>query len=226
MAIGIVQYNTQQVGGFDKNYDTNIVRGWTLNPASGFDGGVTKTQATSGTGAFLSDGSFTYQIAAGAATDGQGLNAQWTHFGLTAAAAKPIRFDIKCALVGKVGELAIGMAAVDTTLIASDLLTNKFVGFSTKGDDDGVVDYVCNNDTDQTTAFTSTAGEAVTLATDIDFAMEIDSGEVKFYRDHVLKARIKTNIPTGVLVPTIVCQSIGTTQSKVDIKGMSVTQAV
>lgn len=226
MAIGIVQYNTQQVGGFDKNYDTTAVRGWCLNPASGFDGAATVTQATSGSGAFLTDGSFTYQIAAGAATNGQGANVQWTHFGLTAASAKPIRFDIKCALVGKVGELAIGMAAVDTTLIASDALTNKFVGFAVPGDDDAVVDYVCNNATDQTSAYTNTAGESVTLDTDIDFAMEITSDEVKFYRDHVLKARIKTNIPTGVLVPTIVCQSIGTTESKVDVKGISVSQAV
>jgi hypothetical protein len=227
MAIGIVEYKGQS-SALSKNYDDRVTDAFVLKPNDGVDGGVTKTQASTGGGSFLSDGSEdagVYVLAAGAVTDGNGINAQWKHFHLTPAAGTPIYFEIECKAVGRVGELFIGLAKVDTTLIASDAITNECVGFAVPGDDDGVLDYVTCDATTFSGNNQQQAGETLEVGTKVRLAMEVYSDKVKFYRDGVLVATNTTNIPTDALCPSIVCQSIGTTESELYVYGMSVRKA-
>jgi hypothetical protein len=228
MAIGIVEYK-RQPSALSKNYDDRVTDAFILKPNDGVDGSVTKTQAGStGSGAFLLDGSEdagVYVLAAGAATDGNGINAQWKHFHLTPAAGTPIYFEIECKAVGRVGELFIGLAKVDSTLITGDAITNECVGFAVPGDDDGVLDYVTCDDTTFAGNNQQQDGETLEVGTKVRLAMEVYSDKVKFYRDGVLVATNTTNIPTDALCPSIVCQSIGTTESELYVYGMSVRKA-
>lgn len=227
MAIGIVEYKGHP-SAFSKNYDDSVTNAFVFKPNDGFDGGVTKTNATTGSGAFDLAGAEdagVYILAAGAATATQGVNAQWKHFHLTPGTGSPIVFEIECKATGRVGELFIGLAVVDTTLIATSTITNKVVGFAVPGDDDGVLDYVTCDNTTFAGNNQQQTGATLALDTKVKLAMEVWSDKVKFYRDGALVATNTTNIPTAALCPTIVCQSAGTTESKLYVYGMTVRKA-
>jgi hypothetical protein len=175
-------------------------------------GGLVITNATSGTAALGSAENGTFILTAGATTDGQGVNVQFTAAGVTPTSGRRIEFEclITSFTAGISAELAFGLAVADTTLIASDAITNKFVGFGQLGGDDGVLDYIANNDTDQTTAHTTTAGDLLVVATSYRLGFVIQGTDsVDFYVNGNFKASHSTNIPTVALFPTMVVQANG-----------------
>lgn len=227
MAIGVVEYKGHP-SAYSKNYDDAVTDAFVLKPNDGFDGGVAKSNVNTGGGAFLVDGTEdagVYVFSAGAATDGNGIQGQWKHFHLTPDTGSPIVFEIECKAVGRVGELFIGLAAVDTTIITGDAITQKTIGFAVPGDDDGILDYITCDATTFAGNNQQQTGEELTLGTKVTLMMEVYSDKVKFYRDGVLKATNTTNIPTDALCPSIVCQSIGATESELYVYGMKVRKA-
>jgi hypothetical protein len=109
---------------------------------------------------------------------------------------KDIYFEARIA-IGDVSEvnLVLGLASADTDMYAG---MNDFIGF--RMDNDGILDYVVEDDTNETSASTgvtfsdATDGtEAHVVAFYVRYAGNIK--QVKFYVDGALKATVTSNIP-------------------------------
>lgn len=214
MAIGLVSYNGQSGSVFDPYaVDRASTYSFFYDPAVGDDGNATDTSATTGAAAILTDLSqgngAVLALDAGAATAAQGEQLQWKMFGLTPDATKPIYFRAK--LVFKttvVNEFFIGLAEVDTTVIASSASGAKMVGFGQLGDDDGNIDAVAADASDGTSITKSLALDAA-VDTEYDFQFIATTGKVRYWVNGVEAPAITTTIPTDAMCPTIVCQGAG-----------------
>lgn len=183
-----------------------------VTPASDAIGGWTTTKVTSGTVTQeTSAGQSLLLLSAGAVTANQGVNVQLNCQPLKIVAYKPIIFEALLKFTGLSAtpkfQMFVGVAAASTALIASGAMaaTDRigFQGITTTG----VVTSVARGGG---TAVTSTG---VTVADTVfhRYGFYATSAQIDFYIDGALVGTSATSqIPTGFLAPTFVCQANAT----------------
>ena len=179
-------------------------------------GKYTAMQATTGTFA-LDDAEGGVALAdCNSVTSAQGINVQKAGEFIKCGVARTKQFfeaRVKVADIATGPELFVGLAVVDTTVIASSALTAQAIGFKTLTDD-GVLLATCKDGTSETTV-----GSIHTLVDDawvklgfmVEGSVADSTAVVSFYVNGVYKGKITANIPTTELTVTFVCQSAGTT---------------
>lgn len=187
-------------------------------------GTYTLTQATAGTGALKEAAGGWYTVDAGSTTTTQGPNIQFDPCGFVPTADLDIYMEIKLTPlsgIGTAGNYFFGLAATDTTLIASSALSSQAIGFVGLG----------VNTITGTTKSGGGAASTATLATlaagtSVKLGMRISLTKVKCYVDGVLSSEVLTTyIATATMRPTIVVQSRGTTQPILEFDWFNVFQS-
>jgi hypothetical protein len=162
---------------------------------------------------------------AGASTAHQGTQTQRLKTAFVPASGKDIWFECQ-ALVGTALtiETFIGLAASDTTIIASgSMSTNNRIGW-TSVTGDGVLLFDCDK------AGTNTTQAAVTLSITVwhklGFYYDGTADTITQYIDGVATgtAVATADIAKLVIYPSIVCQASGTTQPTLTVRGLRVFQ--
>ena len=223
MPIGIVTYRGHE-SAYSPNYDVSQADAQVLDFNNGSDGNPTDTTATAGTTALVADLSQpggALLIDSVAVTAGQGENVQWKNFGVTPDADKRVEFYCSVTVLEKVGRLFFGIAAIDSTLIASDALTNDCIGFTTTAAGTSVLDCV----TKAGNAKTQSVGSAIVINQKYELGIVVRTSSVEFYLDGSLIATNKATIPTAAMCPTIVCQAAGTTATSMAVHEMVTRKA-
>lgn len=177
---------------------SNTIPGWTFTSVT--SGSITADTTNPG-GILL--------ISAGAATANQGVNWQMAQLPFKIAADKPVAFEVYGKFTGlsnlKV-QTFIGLAETSTALIASGAFATVnrigFQGITTTG--------VLTSVTRQ--AGTAQTGTGVTLAnsTFYRFGFFATTSQADFYINGALVSSITSQVPTGAIAPSIVCQANAT----------------
>ena len=227
MPIGIVTYRVHE-SAYSPNYDVSQADAQVLDFNDGSTGNPTATQATAGTAALVADLSQpggALLLDSVNVTARQGINAQWKNFGVTPDADKRAEFYCSVTVLEKVGQLFFGLAVVDTTLIATDALTNQCIGFTTAAAGTSVLDCVTMNGTDPAANKKQSVGSAIVINQKYELGIVVRTSSVEFYLDGSLIATNKTFIPTAAMCPTIVCQAAGTTATSMVVHEMVTRKA-
>jgi hypothetical protein len=186
----------------------------------------TATQATSGTAAISTTVPGAILLDPGATTAHQGIQIQRLKAAFIPAAGKDLWFEVGVQLVtGLTVEFFAGLAASDTTIIASGAMsTNNRIGWTgTVGD--GVVTFQADKAGTHNNAITG-----VTLSTSVwhrlGFKYDGTADTVQQFVDGVASGSpiATADIPKVVVYPSFVCQTTGTTQSKALLRGLRVFQ--
>lgn len=188
-------------------------------------GEYTLTQATAGSAAIATTMPGVLSIDSGSTTATQGANVQRLKSAFVPASGKSIwaEFRVKFTGVGALNvETFVGLAASDTTVIASSAVsTNNRIGWSSVTDD-GVLLLDCDK------AGTGTTAAATTIVSDtwfnLGFVYDGDADTVQQFINGVATgtAIATTYIPKVVVYPTFVCQSGGTDQPVLHVGGYRV----
>ena len=145
-------------------------------------------------------------------TAAQGAQIQRPAASFKPKAGRKIWFEtrVKVADTATGPELFIGLAEIDTTIIASSAVsTENHIGFSSVTDDN-----VLLANSEKATAGTTATGTTAVEATWVTLGIKVDGlDKVSFYVDGDIVSQITTtaNIPIVELAPSFVCQSGGTT---------------
>lgn len=134
---------------------------------------------------------------------------------VTPTAGRIVYFEayIKPAAIGTGPDFFLGLAATDTTLIASSALTSACIGFSSITAD-SILLSTCKDGSGTTTG----TGVTLVAGTWVKLGMKITgTSKVEFFVNGTIVATITANISTSGLRPTLVCQGRGTTQPTIDI---------
>lgn len=119
---------------------------------------------------------------------------------------------IKAADLGSSGpEFFLGLHSIDTTVIATsamDAAASDWIGFKSLTDNSILLATTSNNATETTASSIHTFVDDTYVH--LGFRVTDDS-QVEFYVNGVKVGTITANIPTGELVPSVVCQTAGTT---------------
>lgn len=200
---------------------------WQRYDAAATTGDYLLTQATAGSAAISTTMPGVLSIDSGSTTATQGANVQRLKSGFVPAAGKHIwaEFAVKFTGVGALNvETFVGLAASDTTVIASSAVsTNNRIGWSSVTDD-GVLLLNCDK------AGTGTTAAATTIASDtwvrLGFYYDGDADTLQQYIDGVATGSpiATANIPKVVLYPTFVCQSGGTDQPVLHVRPYRIMQ--
>lgn len=119
-------------------------------------------------------------------------------------------------------EFYMGLAVIDTTIIGSSALSAQAIGFKSVTDD-GVLLATCKGASSETTAASNTLVEDTYVR--LGFRVT-ETGLVEFYVNGVKNATtIAANLPIVEMVPSLVCQSDGTTDSIIHIDQWRFVQA-
>ncbi len=181
--------------------------------AASTSGDYVLTAATSGTGAISTTYPGCLALDAGAATSTQGVNLQRVKSMFLPASGKNIWFEARVRMATTVvSELFIGLAAVDTSIIAASAnSTNNRIGW-TSVTDDGVLLFDCDK------AGTGTTAAATTISTSawirLGFYYDGTADTVQQYIDGVAtgSAIATTYISKSAVYPSFVVQAAGTGQ--------------
>lgn len=184
------------------------------------------TQATAGSAAISTTYPGTLAIDAGAATAAQGANVQRAKSAFIPASGKSIwaEFNVRMTTT-VVAELFIGLAALDTTIIAgSAMTTNNRIGW-TSVTDNGVLLF----DADKAgTALTAIAAATVSTSAwvRLGFVYDGDADTVQQYVNGVATGAVvpTANIPKVAVFPSFVCQGGGTGQPVLNVGGYRIFQ--
>lgn len=171
----------------------------------------TVTQATQGTFA-LDDARYGIVLAdCNSSTVTQGVNVQRagsTGESFTPIARTNIWFEarVKAADLGSSGpEFFLGLAVIDTTIIATSALSAQLIGFSSVTDN-SILLATCKDGSGATTG----TGHTFVDGTWVKLGFRVtDVGTVEFFVNGVKVSTITANIPTTDLVPSVVVQSDG-----------------
>lgn len=186
--------------------------------AAATTGDYVLTAATSGTGAISTVYPGVLALDAGAATSTQGVNLQRVKSMFLPAAGKDIWFEARVRMTTTVvSELFIGLAAVDTSIIAASAQsTNNRIGW-TSVTDDGVLLFDCDK------AGTGATSAATTISTSawirLGFRYDGTADTVQQYIDGVATGSpvATANISKSAMYPSFVCQAAGTGQPVLNI---------
>lgn len=198
-------------------FDPSIGVLWDYN-ATGYDASNdwTLTQATSGTAAISTTAPGTLLIDAGATTDNQGTNLQALKAAFLPAANKSIWGEFTVTLTATTppvtrAQLYVGLAASDTTVIASGAMsTNDHIGWNILDGELLVSKFSC----DKAGVRARSTGKTFVAATRtrLGFIYDGVADTVQQYIDGVAvgTAVATANIPKLVVYPSLVCQSDAT----------------
>jgi len=184
------------------------------------------TQATAGSAAIGTSEPGVLVITSGSTTQGQGFQIQRTKSAFIPAAGKSIWFEVLLKLVTSVSaQMFAGLAASDTTIIASNAMsTNSRMGW-TSVTGDGVLLF------DSDKAGTGTTQAATTLAAGtyqkLGFFYDGSADTLQQYVNGVAtgSAITTTHIPkSGAIYPSFVCQTNGTTTPQLHLAGYRIFQ--
>lgn len=184
------------------------------------------TAATSGTGAISTVYPGALALDAGATTANQGPQIQRLKAAFLPASGKDLWFEANIRMTtGIISQLFIGLAASDTTIIASGAMTtNNRIGW-TSVTADGVLLFDCDK------AGTNTTKTATSVSTSawvrLGFKYDGTADTVQQYINGVATgaAVATTYIPkAAVIYPSFVCQAAGTGQPVMNIGGYRVFQ--
>lgn len=212
---------------FDPSIGVLLDEQFTSYNAAATTGDYTLTQSTAGTAAISTTMPGVLSIDSGSTTVVQGANVQRLKAGFVPAANKSIwsEFRVKYTGVGALNvETFVGLAASDTTIIASSAMsTNNRIGW-TSTTDDGVLLF------DSDKAGTGTTAAATTIVSDtwvrLGFFYDGVADTLQQYIDGVAtgSAIATTHIPKLVIYPSLVCQSGGTDQPVLHVGGYRIFQ--
>lgn len=203
---------------FDPMIGVYLNESWTSYNAQSTTGDYVLTAATSGTGAISTTYPGVLALDAGAATSTQGVNLQRIKSMFLPASGKDIWFEARARMTTTVvSELFIGLAAIDTSIIAASAQsTNNRIGW-TSVTDDGVMLFDCDK------AGTGATSAATTISTSawIRFGFRYDgtADTVQQYIDGVAVGSpvATTYISKSAMYPSFVCQAAGTGQPVLNI---------
>lgn len=192
---------------------------------------ATGTQATAGTGAYIADtvaGLYSVlEVDCNSTTNGQGYQLQWKGAGVYPEEGMVFyshsRLRFKDIATGP--EFYLGLATIDTTLIASDAMSaTNWVGFLSLsggtikvGVDDGT------EDLSDSAIHTMVDGDTTTDGTeivDLDLRWEVGSkieAWVNGVKADLTGIDLANEPDAGFVVPSVVCQSNGTTDPIVHV---------
>lgn len=194
--------------------------------AAATTGDYTLTTATSGSAAISTTYPGALAIDAGAATSTQGCNLQRLKSAFIPAANKSLWAEFRVRMTTTVvSELFIGLAASDTSIIATSAMsTNNRIGW-TSVTDDGVLLF----DADKAgTSLTPIAAATISTSAWLRLGFYYDGAAdtVQQYVDGVATgAAVATaNIPKAAIYPSFVCQAAGTGQPVLNVGGYRVFQ--
>ena len=183
------------------------------------------TAATAGTGGIGTAEPGVLVLDSGSTTQGQGFQAQRTKSAFVPAANKSIWFECKVKLVTSLSaQVFIGLAAADTSIIASNAMsTNNRIGW-TSVTGDGVLLF----DTDKAATGGTSTGTTLVAGTYqyLGFVYDGVADTVQQYVNGVATgtAVATANIPKVVIYPSFVCQTNGSTQPLLHVAGLRVFQ--
>lgn len=182
----------------DKTVGTNTIPGWTFTNVTT---GTVTTDTTNPNGVTI--------LSAGAATAHQGVNWQLNVSPFKVAASKPVFFEARVQFTGLTNlrvETFIGLAATSTAIIATGAMAALdrigFQGITTTG-------VLTSVNRGGGTAVTGT-GLTLVNSTWYTLGMVCQTTGVDFYVNGSLVSTLTTQVPTGVLAPSFVCQANGT----------------
>ncbi len=183
------------------------------------------TAATSGTAAISTTVPGALKLDPGATTAHQGIQIQRTKCAFLPATGKHIWFEVAViAGTGLTLETFLGLAAIDTTIIASgSMSTNNRIGWTGVAGD-GVVQFDCDK------AGTGSLTTGTTLSTSatkrLGFYYDGTADTIQQYINGVKvgSAIATTYVSKSVMYPSFVCQTSGTTQSTLTISGLRIAQ--
>ncbi len=189
------------------------------------DGDYTGTAATSGSAAIDTSVPGALKLDSGAATNHQGYQVQRLKSVFLPAAGKDIWAEFTVLLgTGLNIETFIGLSASSTTLIATGALgVNNRIGWSSVTGD-GVLLQNCDK------AGVGTTQAAVTLSLTVPhklgFYYDGTADTVQQFIDGVATGPVipTANIPKAAIYPSLVCQSTGTAQPTMSVRGYRVFQ--
>lgn len=210
---------------FDNNVGVYLNDQFTSYNATATTGDWVGTAATAGTAATGTAEPGVLVLDSGSTTQGQGMQVQRTKSAFVPAANKSIWFEAKVKLVTSLSaQVFVGLAAADTTIIASNAVsTNNRIGWSSVTGD-GVL--LLNSDK----AGTGTTATGTTLVAGtyqyLGFVYDGVADTVQQYVNGVAtgSAIATANIPKVVTYPSFVCQTHGTTQPLLHVAGYRVFQ--
>lgn len=191
------------------------------------------TNATSGTAILADAKGGVLDLDSAAAVDGQGVQIQYG--GATGAASfvpnanAKIYFEarVKVTDIGTSGsdtcDLFVGLAEVDTTVVASGAnSTDNHIGFE-HVDDDGAVDFHSEKAGSRSS---SSAVHTLSDGTYVKLGILVDGvSKITPFVNGVAGTAITTNVPIVALTPTLVCQSAGTTDPIMSVDFVACCQA-
>lgn len=187
--------------------------------AAATTGDYTLTTVTSGSAAISTTYPGALAIDAGAATATQGCNLQRLKAGFLPASGKDLWFEARVRMTtAVVAELFIGLAASDTTIIASSAVAvNNHIGWSSITDD-GVLLF----DADKAGTGTTAAATSVSTSAWVSLGFKYDgtADTVQQYINGVATgtAIATTYIPKAAMIyPSFVCQGGGTGQPVLNV---------
>jgi hypothetical protein len=183
------------------------------------------TQAVSGSAAISTTYPGALAIDAGAATAAQGANLQRVKSAFLPAANKSIWFECEVRMTTAiVAELFIGLAAIDTSIIAASAqTTNNRIGWGSVTDN-GVLLFQSDKAGTGTTAAAATV--STSAWTKLGFFYDGVADTLQQYVDSVATgtAIATTHIPKAVVYPTLVCQGGGSGQPVLNVRSLRVFQ--
>lgn len=200
---------------YDPAYAVLLDEQWQRYDAAATTGDYVLTQATAGSAAISTTMPGVLSVDSGSTTATQGANVQRLKAAFVPAAGKSIWAEWQVKFTGVAAlnvETFVGLAASDTTVIASSAVsTNNRIGWSSVTDD-GVLLF------DADKAGTGTTAAATTIASDtwvrLGFVYDGVGDTLQQYIDGVATGSpvTTTHIPKVALYPTFVCQSGGSDQ--------------
>ena len=195
--------------------------------AQGTTGDYVLTQATQGTAAISTAAPGVLELDCNSTTSTQGANLQRVKSAFVPAAGKHIWAEFKIKIVDTFDkvELFVGLAEIDTSIIAASAIsTSNHIGWYCVTDD-GVLLFGANKATTAATKAAATIAEDtyITLGFYVNGVTEIEQYINGVHTGTSLN-HVTANIPTVALYPSFVCQSAGTNDPIMHIAGYRIFQ--
>jgi hypothetical protein len=197
---------------------------WGSYNAQATTGDYILTQATAGSAAMSTTISGALAINAGSATSTQGANVQRAKSAFVPAAGKDLWFETTIQTTFPTFlEVFVGLAELDTTIIATSAIsTANHIGWYSVTDD-GVLLFGAN----KASAAATKAAATLASATNIKLGFKVNGiTSIDQYINGVLTgtAHVTANVPIVALYPSFVVQSAGTSQPVLSNLGYRVFQ--
>lgn len=211
---------------YDPTVAVQLYENWQSYNAASTTGDYVLTQATTGTAAVSTAAPGVLELDSNSTTSTQGANLQRVKSAFVPAAGKDIwaEFQFKVVDTFDKVELFVGLAEIDTTVIASSAVsTANHIGWQCVTDDG-----VLLLDTEK--ASTGATAAAATIAEDtwikLGFYYDGTADTLQQYVNGVAtgSAVATANIPKVALYPTFVCQSAGTNDPILHIRPYRIIQ--